>query len=83
LYAFADARPPSLSPNDIELQVRTCRIEKMDADRYTYLSESDIAELEKYIGRFYLRTRAAGETGAELRDGRQGALSLLSTVQIS
>lgn len=55
----------------------------MDADRYTYLSESDIAELEKYIGRFYLRTRAAGETGAELRDGRQGALSLLSTVQIS
>lgn len=81
---FASYLPESLDESDIELEVYTKRLERIQADE-PMLSPEDITKLDERFGAFRLRVRAPGDQGNQLADGREirNGMAHLKTITLT
>jgi hypothetical protein len=63
-----DAVPSRIDRDDIDLEIRTCRIEAVD-NPDAYLDQTTLETLDAQYGSVSLLARAAGQPGEELQDG--------------
>jgi len=66
---LAGAVPSAVDDADLDIEIRTCRIEEVD-DPESYLDQEDLDTLRARYGSVDLLARTAGRPGEELENGR-------------
>jgi len=67
---FIETLKPAIRPEDVELTVRTCRLDRI-RDQDTGLTSAHVSSFEKRFAEFEYLVRAPGDQGDHLRDGRE------------